>query len=328
MKFKKILAVILVSQIILISYGSLVLAKADDLVIKDDGQIVLLMGESGGVTVLGASTSPAATSAPQTNPATSAPAAKPANPSTPAPAAPQKVVPIAPAHTESTVQINPSGNNDKKIQVTIIKGTPAPAAAATNLATKAPATTQPTTTTTLKTQTGAPLATPKPAPTPISFINQPGNTTAVTKTVDQVVEQGANGQPVVSIKSDQNNSVTVQQGPTQVSTSLPIQINSTSHVISIVTPDGNSTKVSVLPTEAVKGATQNGLISNSTGTQTTITQESGGQVVYNVSGDKTGKLLGIFPVNSPVTVQLSAQTGKVIKVTQSPLLNLFGFLIR
>ncbi len=159
-------------------------------------------------------------------------------------------------------------------------------------------------------------------------IKAPASTKVVDKKiVDKVVEQGTNGQPILNIKSDKADEVTLQQGTNQASTSLPIQINSATHVISVVASNGNSTKVSVLPKEALQGATQQGLITNSTNTKMTITQESG-QVFYNISGNKTGKFLGLFNINSPVGVQLSAETGKITKVNQSPFLSIFGFLVK
>jgi hypothetical protein len=326
MKVKKILAGIIVSQLLLVSSGSLVLAKADTLVIQDDGKIELFVNSNDNV--LGTSTSsPNPTQAPS-NAAPSTPAPSTKTPP-PAPTAPPKV--IVPAHVESTVQINPSTTSNQKIQVVITKGTPAPVATPAPFKTTVPTPTSTTSSTKtapnqIKTTLATPTPTPGPTPTPVptTAANQPG---AVVKTVDQVVEQGANGQPVISIKPGNANNISVNQGLTQATTSLQIQISSTTHVISVVDSSGNSTKVSVLPTEAVRGATNQGLITNSSDTKTTLTQESG-QIVYDVSGNKTGKLLGVFSVSSPVNVQVSAVTGKIVKTTQSPLLSIFGFLIR
>lgn len=319
MKVKKILAGILVSQVIMLSSGSLVLAKADTLVIQDDGKIELFVTSNDNVLAATATSSPSSTQAPSAaSPSTPAPAAKT---SPPAPTAPPKVVPLVPAHVESIVQINPSTTGNQKIQVVITKGTPALAA------TPAPTKTTPPTAGVSNTKTSS-SPTPSPAPTPSPTATSPTNQQgALTRTVDQVVEQGANGQPVISIKSGTENNITVNQGPTQATTTLPIQISSTTHVISVVGSNGNSTKVSVLPTEAVQGATNQGLITSSVNAKTTLSQE-GNQVVYNISGNKTGKLLGIFSVSSPVSVQVSAETGKVVKTTESPLLTLFGFLVR
>ncbi|SRR5260221_945269 len=288
MNFKKLAISLLIGQIVLLSSGSLVIAKADDLIIKDNGQIVLILTTD--EDVLGDSKEAPSSDTVSTTP----------NPAPTTVSSPTKIVPVVPAHTESTVQISSSTTSDKKVQVTITKGTPAPAPQ--------------------KNQTAGTTATTKPVVT-----TQPAST--VIKTVDRVVEQGKNGQPVVSIKSDNANEITLQQGTTKISTSLPIQINSSSHVISVVTPDGNSTKLSVLPTEAVQEPSQQGFITNSLDTKSTITEDKG-QIVYNISGNKTGKLFGVFPVNSPVNIHISAETGKILNVFQSPLLSLFGFLVR
>ncbi len=264
---KKKLIALFMCQLVFLLSGSLILTKADDLVIKDDGEVILIVTNDGGVL--------AATSAPQAT-------QEPSQPKTTAPApTPVKVIPIAPAHVENTVQVNPPTNNDKKVQVTITK--------------------------------------PITSKTPSNVI---------VKTVDKVVAQGANGQPIVSIKSNKANEVTVQQDETNVSTSMPVQINTATHAISVVTPNGDSTKVSVLPEEAVHGVTQQGLITtNPTDAKNTLTQESG-HIIYNIQGEKSGKIFGLININSPVSVKISAENGKVVKTTQSPLLSIFGFLIR
>src|SRR5258708_10277594 len=115
MSFKKILGVVFLSQLIFFFLGPLVLAKADDLVIKDDGQVVLVITSEDAV--LGVTTASPA----------------PATPSKPAPASPPpgttttvapKTVPIVAAHVESTVQVKPSTTNNKKLEVTVTKPTP------------------------------------------------------------------------------------------------------------------------------------------------------------------------------------------------------------
>src|SRR5258708_16714027 len=85
------------------------------------------------------------------------------------PPAPVKTVPIVPAHTESTIKINPPINNDQKIQVTVT--TPAPLQ-----------------------QSGSVSPTKTLNPSSPS-INKPPfpQATVVTKTVDQVVTKGAGG---------------------------------------------------------------------------------------------------------------------------------------
>ena len=288
---KKVAAGIVIGQLVLFLSLSPTLAKADNLVIQDDGEIVLILTSDN--SILGV-----------TSPSTPAPAAPaPAASSAPAPVpvpAPVKAQSFIPAYVESSVQVKPSDNNAKKLQVTISTPVTSPKPSTPPSDTK---------------QTAA------PPPPPVV----PSKT--VTKNVDQVVAQGANGQVVFSVKSNQANQVTIQQGSTQATTALPIQINNTTHTISVVTPTGSPTKVSVLPSEAVQGAAQKGIITASPNTKTTISQKNG-QVIYSVQGQKSGKLFGLFNVSAPASADISVKSGKTVNTTQSPLLNTFGFLIK
>lgn len=320
------------------------IAKADNLVIQDDGNIILVITTDG---VLGVSTTtapqvPAKSTAPvqqsnppQQNKPQSVPPqpqhtetkqqSSPQSPTNSSPQIPAKTIPIVPPHTESTVQINPPINNDKKVQVTITTGTSAQ--------TPPPITIQPAAQ--IKKSLTSPAASPSrgasktsvtltPAPT-----NTPStSTTAVTETVDQVVAQGTNGKPVLSITSAKANQLTIQQGTTQVTTALPLQIDTLTHSLSI--PSQNeSTKVNVLPTEAMQGILDKGILTTQNVNQAKIDLTNGTSGVdYTVSSQKQGKLFGLFPVQSPVQVTLSAQNGKVVKTSQSLLFNLFGGLIK
>ncbi len=275
MSSKKILTAILLIILVFSLPVQFSLAKADDLVIMDDGRVILFITADSDVL------------AESTSKASDKPSPKPA-----APPAPARAVPLVPAHTENTVKITPPINNDKKVQVTI-----------------------------------TPQVTPPVSPSkPSSVSQQPVNT--ITKTVDRVVEQGAGGQPVISIKSDKAKELTIQQGTIEVKTSSPLQINTVTHGLS-VSPSQESGQISVLPKEAVQGALNKGLIDTKSVDQAkvSLTKDSSG-VTYTVQSEKTGKLFGILDVKSPVEVKLSAQNGKVIKTSQSPLFTIFGNFIR
>ncbi len=210
-------------------------------------------------------------------------------------AAPQ-IVPVAPANSESKVKISPNTTSDKKIRITIETTTP-------------------------KAANQAAFSTiPAPKVTP----------TTIEKTVDNVILRGADKQPVLSIKpnQNQNNEVNIQQQNINVSTNLPIQIDTKSHVISVQTTSGTQ-QVSVLPDQAVKGAQQKIVNQNleTVKSDVSLNQENG-QTVYTVNQERKGKFLGAFDITLPSSVRISAQTGKTISVWQSPVSLLFGFLIR
>ena len=333
--------------------------KADDLVIQDDGKVVLIITNSG---VLGESTTvpkePVKTAAPpqqqsvppqhieQKQQSSSSPS------SNPAPQAPAKTVSLVPPHTESTVQINPSTSNDKKVQVTITTHAIVPQTPSSVVSIKAPVITAAVTTNTngnmqhisqtvtnlpakpfvtvtssptLKSQQTIATQTTTTANTLPSAVNPPS---VLTKTVDQVVAQGSNGQPVITIKSDQAHQLTIQQGSTNVITSLPLQINTLTHSLSVSSQHQSAT-INVLPSEALQGILNNGLLNTQDVNQTKInlTKDTNG-INYTVNTQKQGKLFGVFPVNSPVQIKLSAQNGKIVTVAQSVVFSIFGGFIK
>ncbi|MCL5113569.1 MAG: hypothetical protein M1372_00165 [Patescibacteria group bacterium] len=325
MSIKKLFALFLLLLLIFPFSAQVMIAKADDLIIQDDGKVILVITNNNGV--LGEST---AKNIPiKESPKPAAPAQKsnppPPPPSHPASQTPAKVVPLVPPHAQSTVQINPPINNDKKMQVTITtEAAPKTPQPITNQAAK----TSPTGISANSKTSPKPTA-PKTSPTivsPKSTSFAPSN--VVSKTVDQVVAQGSNGQPVLTIKSDQARQLTIQQGHTQVTTALPLQIDTLTHSLSV--PSSNaSTKVSVLPTEALQGILEKGSLSaqDITKAKINLTKDETG-VNYTVQGEKKGKLFGIFDVNSPVQVKLSAQNGKVVNTSQSLLFNTLGGFIK
>lgn len=158
------------------------------------------------------------------------------------------------------------------------------------------------------------------------------NPSTIKQSVNQIILQGSNKQPLINIKPDQQNQIIIQQGNTQVSTNLPIQISTQNHSLSVITSNGNPT-LNVLPKEAINGVISQKIIDSppvsiSTSNQTIKLNEENGNLVYTIDGQKSGQLFGIIPVSSPVEVKLSAQTGKVITVNQSPISSILGIFIK
>lgn len=312
---------------VIFAFACINYAKADELIIQDDGKVVLLIIKNNGV--LGVETktpaSPKTTTAATTTTSTptkssdnkrSAPPSS--SPSNPVQQPPAKTVPLVSAHTDSTVQIKPPINNDKKVQVIITTST---ASQPRQAPLQQPQTSiqQPKISPTL-TNTG--VTPPKTTNTPTPSVN------VIIKTVDQIVAQGTNGTPVLTIKSDKANQLTIKQGNVQVTTLLPLQIDTLSHSLSV--PSQNTpSKVFVLPTEALQGVIDKGYLNTQSAGQAKInlTNDQTG-VNYTVQSELKGKLFGIIDVKSPVEVKLSAQTGKVVKSSQSVLFNIFSGFIK
>lgn len=297
---KKALSIFVLSLLCIAFSSQLAAAFADDLVIEDNGSITLLVtSDVLGIKIIAAN-NPAKQSAPQSQ--KSKPASNPA---------PSRAVPLTAPKTESTVKINPPLNNDKKVQVIIT--TPQ-----VNPQVPAPAVGQ-----TSQTQAGTIQQKAQATPFPTPAI--PAN--VITKTVDEVIAQDTNGEPVLSIKSEKANQLTIEQGSTQVTTSLPLQMNSLTHVLSVSSP--KQPTINVLPAQALQGVVDKGFLDKEASSQIKInlSQDASG-VNYTVDSKKEGKLFGILPVSSPVQVKLSAQTGKVVGASQSLIFSLFGGLIR
>lgn len=321
------------------------IASADVLIIHDDGNIELVILNN----VLGASTTApkeqAKTSTPQPQSNTHQQDPQPQHTEqkqSPPPSntsvsqTPVKTVPLVSPHKETSVQINPPSNNDKKVQVIITTRTTVSSATSP---VSSPHTTQITINRNAQ-------STPQPTINPLPKNAQPSTTPQATvvgnispsispslptsvssETVDQVVAQGSNGKPVISVTSSQAHELTIQQGKTQATTSLPLLIDTVTHSISVLS-ESQSAVINVLPSEALQGVMDNGLLNTVQADQAKInlSKDISG-INYTVSSQKRGKLLGIFPVQSLVQVVLSAQTGKVVKASQSFLFNNFGEFI-
>ena len=325
-KISRTIALFFVLQILFLTIAPVItVAKADDLIIDYSGEVTLVvMGDS----VLAVETTknnptsaPAATSAP------SAPT-KPATPPAPPSAAPapttktvQKVTQVAPPSSSTTVKISPNTSSDKKLKITIETSTGNTTA---NSASPKPAQTSPSTSTTTVVNT---VTTPVATSTPTSVSKT--NVTSTDKAADNVVLRDQDKQPVLTITADQKQTtgVNIQQHDVNVSTSLPVQIDTKTHIISVQTSSGTE-NVSILPDQAVAGAEKQ-TNTNPTNAKPAVSLVSeNGNATYIVDQQKKGKLLGIFDVTVPSQVKISAETGKTVSVWQSPVGTFLGFLIR
>lgn len=219
---------------------------------------------------------------------------------TPAPQKPQqpppkqeqkpKTVPLLPPNDKRVVKINPPTTNEKKLNVTITES-------------------------------------PKNNPS----VNAAGQVKqTMSKSVDRVVAEDKQGKVILDIKPTEKNNLTIQQGSSEVKTSLPVQINTQTHELTVVVPGGGEKKINVLPTAVVDSLSQKGTIGVSSPTnqpKISLSQEKG-EVVYNVQSQNKTKVLGLFEIKWPVEVKISAQTGKTLSVKQpvfSNFLKIFQF---
>lgn len=290
----------LVFQTVFTMFAAPVLAKADDLVIEDNGAVLLIMNDN---SVLAVETKQNENK----------------KPATPQPAPVTKVI-VSP-NTTSTVKLNTT--KDNKIDISVQTPIPNPTAKGTlgQPGSPIPATGSQT----------------KGSPAPST--GSPAETNTVKTTVNKVVLNVPDNPISITPTPDTTNNLNVQQGSINVSTTLPLQIGNTTqngtvaHDI-VVTTSSGPTKLSVLPDVAVKGAEDQ--ISGSSLkvdkkevslTQNTPLAPTASEPTYVVKEQRKGKLLGIINVTVSSEVNLSAKTGKTLSVWQSPIAAL-GFLIK
>lgn len=144
---------------------------------------------------------------------------------------------------------------------------------------------------------------------------------------------------------DKDINISTADGQTEVEhngvkarTNFPLSIDPTTGQLIVTTPAGTK-DVAVLPDDAIQNMLRNGFLTNvASGSGTTEGSPSGviasslpitmqgNESVYEIQGEKTQRLLGLFPVTSPRTVFVSTQNGQAIGQSQSWLSQLIGLL--
>lgn len=102
-------------------------------------------------------------------------------------------------------------------------------------------------------------------------------------------------------------------------TNLPVSVNKTTRELTINTPAGIRT-VAVLPDSAVNNMIANRVIDRVVGANGSIVQikvDENGNIEYEIVGARDARLLGLFNVAIPKTVNVSAQTGGLVGVNES-----------
>jgi len=119
----------------------------------------------------------------------------------------------------------------------------------------------------------------------------------------------------------------------KVRTNLPVVIDVDTKKIKVKSPEtGQEVEVEDVG-KVTDGLRSRGLISDlsetKTGTpQSELKQNWAGELVYDLAGTKKERLFGFLPVKLSKQIEVSAQTGEVVKVNQSfasQLLDLFSF---
>lgn len=128
----------------------------------------------------------------------------------------------------------------------------------------------------------------------------------------------------VKIRSGENKFEFEQEGAKfSVKSNFPLTVNPTTRELTVTTPAGSKV-VTILPQQAVSNMLASGVITATNSVD--LKTESDGKLSYNIDGEKSKKLLGVFEVAVPKKLVVSAETGQVLIVNQSIFSRILDFL--
>lgn len=140
--------------------------------------------------------------------------------------------------------------------------------------------------------------------------------------------------------SSQDGSMEMERNGFKVRTNFPLSINPSTGQLTVTTPAGIKT-VAVLPDDAIQNMLNQGLFTTVTAASGSATASGSGfltnsfamtlrngEPVYQISGEKQGKLFGLIPVTLPRIVYVSAETGQAVALSQSWLSQIMSLLSR
>lgn len=128
--------------------------------------------------------------------------------------------------------------------------------------------------------------------------------------------------------STDKNEAKVKKAGFEASTVYPLSVGDTAKPLAVSTPEGEK-EVKLTPDQVVKQLRVNGQMASPAGTLANEAVElkvQDGKPVYEVSGNRTRRLLGLFAVSQPIQFVVSADTGEVVGTKQSFLANLVSLL--
>lgn len=109
-------------------------------------------------------------------------------------------------------------------------------------------------------------------------------------------------------------------------TRFPLSINPDTRQLTVNTPAGSKV-VAVLPDQAIQNMLTNNIFNKiATSSGSFKLETKGDELVYEVNGEKTYKILGLVPVVTSSTAFVSAQSGKVVAQNQSLLTSFINLL--
>lgn len=128
---------------------------------------------------------------------------------------------------------------------------------------------------------------------------------------------------VLQIATDSGKSSLMRRN-VKANSDFPLSIDPTTNTLQVTTPTGTKA-VTVLPDQAVENLLRLGFVSSSDASSSAVASassqvrltEKDGLTVYEVRARKKFNFLGVFPIETPTTVTVSAQDGQVISQERS-----------
>lgn len=169
--------------------------------------------------------------------------------------------------------------------------------------------------------TSSVIPTPTKTPTLIATITTPSATT--TQPVNQVTEELPNENPIVITPSSSGSQIVITQGETQATTDLTVQLNSENKTLHALVAGVSYPIFS--PAKAMQIIQSTGSYILPSGITINLTSEKS-QPIYKVTGKQHVQILGVFIVDFPVTLVVSAAQKTNVQVRNPFVVNLLEFL--
>lgn len=138
----------------------------------------------------------------------------------------------------------------------------------------------------------------------------------------EVVARGNSNDLKIGSSADK---FTIEENGITAVTAFPITIDPIKNQLSVTTNSG-SRLLSVLPYEATLSLTRGNFITKLNANGVSLTEDSIGQLQYQIAGQKNINIFNVAKVSIPVNSTVSASSGEILKIDEPAWLRVFGFL--
>lgn len=174
------------------------------------------------------------------------------------------------------------------------------------------------------TRTPTPTYTPTPTPSGTGnlLVTIQNNSSTVTQNVDQIISEDGDKTLIIA-PTKRGDEIVITQGDNEVTTSLPIQIDTEEKSLKTVTNEKVSTVIT--PDEVFEIVKNAGTYIIPSTIKTELI-DSDGKPVYKVAGLERIQIIRLFSVKLPITLYISATDATIVKVDESFITKILLFL--